>query len=217
MQIPIEEGIILYLILLCSLSIHEWAHAWTAQKLGDDTARLLGRVTLNPIAHMDLFGTLVFPLLMIFGGVPLIGWGKPVPVNVRNLRQPVRDHILVVIAGPLSNLVLLLATCLIVGLYLRFLGDGAVSEIPMPLMAILQINVILTLFNLIPIPPLDGSHLLRYAIGMTHETFMKFSQWGFVVLMVLLFLTPFGVLFRDVINWGLISSLRFIGLIAGIS
>src|SRR6185436_4730337 len=90
--------------LLMSLSVHEAAHAWTADRLGDPTARMLGRITLNPLAHIDWIGTVLFPLIAIMTGVPLLGWAKPVPVNFRNLRHPRRDFAIVAAAGPISNL-----------------------------------------------------------------------------------------------------------------
>src|SRR6266550_9137870 len=105
-SIDLYVGVIEFIVLLLSLSIHESAHAWTADRLGDPTARNLGRVSLNPIVHVDPIGTILFPLLAIVAGVPLIGWAKPVPVNVQNLRHRRRDYVLVAAAGPASNLVL---------------------------------------------------------------------------------------------------------------
>src|SRR5438477_8548774 len=114
LDINFAQVFIAFIVLLFSLTVHESAHAWTADRFGDPTARLLGRVSLNPIVHADLIGTVVFPLLALIGGVPLIGWAKPVPVNVRQLRRPRRDYVLVAAAGPASNLLLALlaATCL---------------------------------------------------------------------------------------------------------
>ena len=109
MDISIAQVLIAFIVLLFSLTIHETAHAWTADRLGDPTARLLGRVSLNPIVHADLIGTVLFPLLAIAGGVPLIGWAKPVPVDVRRLRHGRRDYVLVAAAGPASNLLLAIA------------------------------------------------------------------------------------------------------------
>ena len=102
MDINVAQVFIAFIVLLFSLTVHESAHAWTAARLGDPTARDLGRVSLNPIVHADLIGTVVFPLLALIGGVPLIGWAKPVPVNVRRLGHPRRDYVLVAAAGPAS-------------------------------------------------------------------------------------------------------------------
>ncbi len=108
-DINFAQIFIAFIVLLFSLTVHEMAHAWTADRLGDPTARLLGRVSLNPIVHADLIGTILFPLIALIGNVPLIGWAKPVPVNVRQLRHPRRDYVLVAAAGPASNLVLAIA------------------------------------------------------------------------------------------------------------
>src|SRR3989338_11523300 len=103
------EFIIFYPLLLFSLSVHEAAHAWTANRFGDPTARRLGRVTLNPIAHIDIIGTFLLPVMAIFTGTPLIGWGKPVPVNWRNLKNPLKDNLWIAAAGPISNIILAIA------------------------------------------------------------------------------------------------------------
>ena len=166
-----------FILLLFSLSVHESAHAWMASRLGDQTARMLGRVSLNPMDHVDPIGTLLLPAIMIFGplfgfgffGGFLFGWAKPVPIISRNFRNFKRDDMLVSLAGPASNLMLAL---------IAFLGLAAVlfSEIHLPEGAspsttqqslemlcnlAMQLNLTLAIFNLLPIPPLDGSHVLR--------------------------------------------------------
>jgi Zn-dependent protease len=150
-------GLTYFVILLFSLSVHESAHAWVALRMGDDTAARQGRVTLNPLSHIDPIGTVVIPLLQIFlSGLPLLGWAKPTPVSGRNFRHPARGHVLVSAAGPLSNL--LLALLFTGGLFVGLRSGARGSE---PVMALLdagiRINVVLALFNLIPLPPLDGS------------------------------------------------------------
>jgi Zn-dependent protease len=183
----IRAGLIMYLILLASLCVHEWAHAWTANRLGDPTARLQGRVTLNPIPHIDLIGTVALPLIMIlFPAGFLFGWAKPVPVDLSYFRRPVRDHILVTLAGPGSNVVLCLLAAVAGGIAARFvpdLGDLALTFI--------FINALLAVFNMIPLPPLDGSHLMRYLVGMSDETFIRLSSFSFLILIVLINLPPF--------------------------
>lgn len=186
----VTEAIVFFLILLASLSVHEWAHAWTAEKLGDLTARSMGRVTLNPIPHIDPVGTIIVPAFFLFfsGGGAFFAWAKPVPVDSRNFRKPVRDDILVAMAGPFSNLLLCLVAAVLFGLLARFTGSNEF----LPLAGqIILINALLMVFNLIPIPPLDGSHVLRHAIGMSEMAFLRFAQFGFFILLALLFLTPF--------------------------
>lgn len=153
---------LLLAVLIASLTFHEAAHAWAADRLGDPTARLLGRLSLNPLVHIDLIGTVLFPLIAISTGVPLIGWAKPVPVDVRNLAAPRRDFALVAAAGPASNLVLALAAA---GAFavIRAFGDDAGPIAYAVVVAVLNavvINVLLAVFNLIPVPPLDGGNIL---------------------------------------------------------
>src|SRR5262249_54423897 len=159
-DIDFARVFIAFIVLLFSLTVHETAHAWTASRLGDPTARLLGRVSLNPIVHADLVGTVLFPLIAIVTNFPLIGWAKPVPVNVKNLRRGRRDYVLVAAAGPASNLLLAVLASLALDLITvspMRLGEPNVSA---PLASLLsqaiRLNVLLAVFNMLPIPPLDG-------------------------------------------------------------
>ncbi len=154
-------ALIALLAIGLSIGVHEAAHAWTADKLGDSTAKHLGRTTINPLAHIDLYGLLFF-LLVGFG------WGKPVPVNEHRLRRP-NDFILVALAGPLSNLV----TAVVLALAYRLLPSASLHAV---LAVFIYINLGLMLFNLIPIPPLDGSRLLRLIVPA--ENFAWFEQYG---------------------------------------
>jgi len=147
---------LLLAVLIASLSFHEAAHAWAADRLGDPTARLLGRLSLNPLVHIDLVGTVLFPLIAISTGVPLIGWAKPVPVDVRNLAAPRRDFALVAAAGPASNLVLAAVGALAFAAVRG--GDFEQAEYTAAFFVIM--NVLLAVFNLIPVPPLDGGNIL---------------------------------------------------------
>jgi len=176
----------LFAVLLVSLSIHEAAHAWAANQLGDPTARLLGRLTLNPIAHIDPIGTLLLPAVAIFTGLPIIGWAKPVPVDLRNLRHPRRDFMYVAAAGPASNL--LQAGLLAIAAQLLFpagLGQGFAAGL---LLQGIFLNVLLALFNLIPIPPLDGgnvlSGLLPERLAVSYDRVVR--PFGFLILYGLL-------------------------------
>ena len=123
-DINFAQVFIAFVVLVFSLTVHEMAHAWTADRLGDPTARLLGRVSLNPVVHADLIGTVVFPLVALVSGLPLIGWAKPVPVNIRRLRHERRDYVLVAAAGPASNLVLAVTAAVILAAFPRFAGGA---------------------------------------------------------------------------------------------
>ena len=187
-DINVAQVIIVFVILVFSLTIHELAHAWTADQLGDPTARLLGRVSLNPLVHADLIGTVVFPLMALVSGVPLIGWAKPVPVNIRRLRRPRRDYVLVAAAGPASNLVLAFAAATVASLVARDAGDGPIlSAVLTSLLAgAVQINLLLAVFNMIPIPPLDGGNVLSGLLPRNlAEGFDRIRPYGFLLLYAL--------------------------------
>ncbi|MGA2633062.1 MAG: site-2 protease family protein [Terracidiphilus sp.] len=192
-----------FVLLLFSLSVHECAHAWMASRLGDQTARMMGRVSLNPIDHIDPIGTLLLPALIIFGpligfggfGGILFGWAKPVPIISRNFRKYRRDDMLVSLAGPASNLVLA---------FISFVGLAALTitqrHAPMtdnPSVAIqtlyllttigLQLNLTLCIFNLLPIPPLDGSHVARQLLPYgAVQVYDRIPIWGSYLLMIFL-------------------------------
>jgi Zn-dependent protease len=193
----LTEGLIRFLILLVCLSVHEWAHAWTASKLGDPTARMAGRVTFNPLSHIDPIGTLAIPLFMVFmsasggGGFGIIGWAKPVPVDSRYFKKPVRDDILVTMAGPFSNLVLCLLAAVIGGFALRMVPEAQVASAFDLVLEFIRINALLAVFNMIPVPPLDGSHLLRHAVRMSAQTYYNFARFGFFILIVLINIPAF--------------------------
>jgi Zn-dependent protease len=196
-------GLTGYVVLLFSLSFHESAHAWMASKLGDDTAKNLGRVSLNPIVHMDPVGTLLFPLIQIFTSVPLFGWAKPTPYNPANFRRNVTmrtGHVLVAAAGPVSNLLL---AVLFTGLLVALIRLGVVErdDFTATLAAIgIQLNVILAVFNLVPIPPLDGSKVasfgLRGDLGDRYDRAV--GPYGFVILMLLLVTGVLGYIMRPI-------------------
>jgi len=175
-------------IILLSLTIHEAAHAWTADKLGDPTARALGRVSLNPLVHIDWIGTVLLPLIAMVSRFPLIGWAKPVPVVLRNLRHPRRDFMIVAAAGPISNI---LQAIVGAGLF-RLVWDPALGSdngmMPSVLFLFVRTNLVLAFFNLIPVPPLDGGNVL---LGLLPPNlargYAQLHQYGFIVLYVLMF------------------------------
>ena len=206
----IIDGLIWYVYLVIIITFHEFAHAWTASKLGDDTARSQGRVTLNPTSHMDPIGTVLLPLMMIFLSAAgstlgrfIIGWGRPVPVNVYQLRNPNRDDLLVAMAGPIMNVLLAFAVLILARLGAAA-GLGMLVEIGFD-MAVF--SMFLCFFNLIPVPPLDGSYLLRHFTGMSHETFVKFSRFGFFIIIVLIQFKEV----RGLISWATYSSVDGMG------
>jgi len=178
-----------YLTLVFAITVHEWAHAWSADRCGDPTARLLGRLTLNPFAHMDLIGTVIIPLyaLLAPGGIALIGWGRPVPINAANFRHDARDDILVSLAGPFSNLVTTLVALLLVRLLLFVHHSLAVTAIVYILLPLAGLSFFLAFFNLLPIPPLDGSHLVRAWLNLdARQVYDRLAGFGFIVLLILI-------------------------------
>jgi Zn-dependent protease len=194
-----------FVLLIFSLSFHECAHAWMASRLGDQTARLQGRVTLNPMYHVDPIGTLLFPALMIFGPLlglgifagALIGWAKPTPVITRNFRNIVRDDNLVTFAGPVSNL--LLALCGFLGLIAIILStrnlpsqqnalNSGIDALAALCELAIMVNLSLFFFNLLPIPPLDGSHIVRNFLP--YNALSAFDRVGFLSYILMLVIGP---------------------------
>jgi Zn-dependent protease len=188
----IAQGLTAYVVLLFSLSFHESAHAWMAWKLGDDTAKRLGRVSLNPIVHIDPIGTLVFPLLQIFTGIPLLGWAKPTPYNPANFRPDVslrRGHMLVAAAGPVSNFLLSLIFTFVLFVLARLSLPVEAWRPVWTLMVIgIELNVLLALFNFVPVPPLDGSKVAAYGLpDAAAESYIRVvGPYGFLILVLLM-------------------------------
>jgi Zn-dependent protease len=208
------ENIYIIPILIFSVVIHEMAHAWVALKCGDTTAKDLGRITLNPIPHIDLFGSILIPLFSIIAtGRVFIAWAKPVPIDPRNFRHFKRDDTLVTIAGPLSNLIIaLLCTGSAIAIYYLLSavnpGEGSYFHEFLNYMfkmfyAGIYLNVSLAVFNMIPIPPLDGSHVL--ANLLPDELAMRYRRIGFmgifIILMMFNFVPGFSAVFVSIISF----------------
>ncbi len=202
MNLQHVETVFQIIVFLFAISVHESAHAWTAWRCGDPTARMLGRVTLNPIKHIDPIGTLLLPALAMFYHFPVIGWAKPTPVNPRNFRNVMRSDILTSVAGPVSNF--LVASCAVIGMAIislssaegRLLVSSMAAGSPVDtgsvlvpvtvlLYDVMFINVLLAVFNLIPVPPLDGSHVLRHLLP---EPALRIYDMAGMIGLVLLFL-----------------------------
>ena len=199
MDFNLPQIFISFAVLLFSLTIHEMAHAWTADRLGDPTARLLGRVSFNPVVHADLIGTVVFPLIALVGNVPLLGWAKPVPVSIGRLRHPRRDYMLVAAAGPASNLVLAIVSAFALAalpISPFVLGEANLSA---PLASFLSLavnlNILLAVFDMLPIPPLDGGNVLSGLLPPKFSSLLnQVRRFGFVLLYALILTDGFNVL-----------------------
>ena len=208
---------------LFAISVHESAHAFTAWRCGDPTAKMLGRVSLNPIRHIDIMGTLIMPAICLITGFPVIGWAKPTPVDPRNFGHEIRDDILTAIAGPISNF--LVATLAVICLMLismsspqaSFIVKAAMLGYPgisnsalVPISVLLYqgmvINVLLGVFNLIPVPPLDGSHVVRHMLSeRTRDIYDKVGIFGLILLLLvggnllMAMMSPFLAIFNSLL------------------
>lgn len=200
--------------VLFAITLHEAAHGWVAWRLGDPTAKELGRVSFNPIKHVELFGTIVLPASLIFFGSPfLFGWAKPVPVNMRRLYQPRRDMALVAVAGPLTNLFLAWASAMAAHLLFLFPPDVA-TWMARNLENSIHLNLILAVLNMLPLPPLDGG---RVAVGILPDRLAyplaQLERFGLFILIGVLFIVPMlirhlgmdfdliGLLIGEPVNW----------------
>jgi len=192
-------------VLIFAITIHEYAHGWVAYKLGDPTAKYMGRLTLNPIAHIDPFGTILLPLILVMLHLPPIGWAKPVPVNFMSLRNPKRDMLWVGIAGPAANMLLALSLVAI----LKLLPGVAHTILGQVFIFGVVINVILAIFNLVPIPPLDGSRIVSALLPYRYvASYNKIQPYGFIIILVLLWS---GIL-RTLIYGVVVFVIRFLGV-----
>jgi len=179
----IVNGLLQWLGLVILFTFHEFGHAWMAMKCGDNTARDEGRVSLNPLVHIDPIGSVLLPLIMfLMPGGGMIGWAKPVPVNPNNLNNPRRDDVLVTLAGPWMNLVIAVALVGLARIGITFGGEQMANYC----FSIAGLSLLLFFFNLLPVPPLDGSQLVRIAVRMDYATFAELSRYGFMALFILM-------------------------------
>jgi len=186
----VRDAIVMLIALVLSIAVHEYGHALVADLLGDDTPRRQGRVTLNPLAHIDPIGTLLFPMIGFLGGGSLFGWGKPVMVNPLRFTRRFRmatGHMLVAIAGPAMNVVLALLVTLLYALLVRIRVLDPASDLAQGVIRLILLNWVLMCFNLLPVPPLDGGTVLAWLIGDRYPRVIGFlQQYGFLVLLGLL-------------------------------
>lgn len=183
----IQKVVVWVIPVIFAITIHEVAHGWVAKQYGDKTAWMLGRLTLNPLKHIDPIGTILVPGLMLAFTGFVFGWAKPVPVNIRNLRNPKHDMAIVALAGPVANLLMAVGWALFARLGVLI----HVAEVSVPMIYVgiagIMINLVLALINLLPIPPLDGSRILSWALpGRWGDYYNRFEKYGFYLLILLL-------------------------------
>jgi Zn-dependent protease len=196
------EIVIQIVVLLFAVSFHESAHGWVAMKCGDNTARDLGRITMNPLKHLDPIGSLLFPAMLAFSGLPIFGWARPVPVSLRGVPNPRRANLLVSAAGPLSNVLLAVAFGFVV-VILKSFFLGADPSLLRPLFLIaassVLVNASLAIFNLLPIPPLDGFGVVEsLAPASALPAIIFLRRYGFFILVIAMFTGVLGFIMRPV-------------------
>lgn len=203
------ERVLFFVLAVPAIVLHEVAHGYSAYLLGDPTAKSQGRLSLNPVRHVDMFGTIILPGLMALSGGPVFGWAKPVPVNPAYFRDRRTGWFITGVSGPAANLTMAIAGAMIARLGLLVGGPlfGLIGSVAAFFM---QINLVLMFFNLIPIPPLDGSSVVSYFLrGEAERKYHAFGQYGILAIMALIFMSPYlGV---DPIGWYLGNTVRPIG------
>ena len=190
--------------VIFAITVHEVAHGWTARYFGDNTAATMGRLTLNPVKHMSLLGTVIVPCILVLSGNSPFGWAKPVPVNWQNLHQPKRDMALVAFAGPLSNLIMLMLWALLLKLIISTVSSHGLISSALIVMAEagIVINSILMILNLFPIPPLDGSRIVTSLLpGNLARVYARLEPVGLILVLILFFTGYLGKILMPLILW----------------
>lgn len=215
--------------MVIAIVFHEVAHGWTARALGDNTAANLGRLSLNPLKHVDPFGTVILPGMLKLAGLPVFGWAKPVPVIKGRLRNPRRDMMIVAAAGPGSNLVMGIIGAVLLGLLMRvYAGQGdpslAIGFLAANLVNFILLNVFLALFNLLPIPPFDGGHIVEGLLPPdVARKYAGLHNKALLIMILLLVVLPYLVPSLNIVSWLILPPVRWLsehymalaGLIAG--
>jgi Zn-dependent protease len=189
--------------VLLAITIHEVSHGWVANYLGDPTAKMLGRLTINPIKHIDVVGTILVPAVMVMLGGFLFGWAKPVPVDARNFKNPRRDMIWVAVAGPLSNLLMAFLWAAMLKVNIVFFAAEQFIYVPLRYMAEIgmQINIVLMVLNILPIPPLDGSKVLMGLLpGPAAYKLSRVEPFGFFIVLLLIYLGVFSAILQPILS-----------------
>lgn len=212
----LTQALTYFLAMLFALTFHEAAHAFTSNFLGDDSAKSMGRLSLNPVVHMDMIGTVAFPLVCSVLGAPFIGWAKPVPYDERNFKHPIRDAMLTASAGPVSNLILGFVCLLMVGLNAKFQwsifeSGQFLAPVIKLLTAMIYVNGMLAFLNLIPLPPLDGATIMRAFVNRDfwdrYEAVV--APYGFIIILVLAY--------SGGLNWISALTMAYVRVIEGIA
>lgn len=223
-ELLIPQLVIYMVVLLLAISAHEAAHAWMSDKFGDDTARLLGRVTLNPVAHTDPIGTLLIPMAMFIfshigsplAAIPLLGWGKPTPVNPLRWRNKDLANVMVSLAGILANLLIATITFIIFKILLvtnvgASLSESTAEPVGLLLTYMLMMNVSLAVFNLLPFPPLDGGKILDSILPASMRPLLEIlERYGFIILLILISIGVTRAIMAPIINF--VFYLLFLGV-----
>jgi Zn-dependent protease len=197
-----EQIVVKIMALLMAVTVHEMAHGWVAHRLGDPTPAHRGRITLNPVAHIDIFGTIVLPALLLVMNSPfLLGWAKPVPINPGYFRNPRKGMAMVALSGPASNLVM----GFVAGVLLKahFLWPDSMGNVAAPLYSFLAhavgVNVVLAVFNMLPVPPLDGGHFLQGVLPRDTARFLdRIEPYGMLIIIALLYLGVLNVILKPI-------------------